>query len=548
MTANILLFILWALGSVFLFIAAFVTAIVCLLLKERAQHTAINVLMLVVTLSVAMGLAANYLPKDLFPQSKRARAAFKLDYARQAEMSASSLAETKYIDKMSQPWMTLNRMDGVPTYADALDASEKTLRKLLDDYPHSAAVASRLAVVVHEKKGDAAKVLREFAARRHRSLAIVSALQDAFGIEHGQTVAHDENESDAGESSEEAGAKSEAVGQSAEDVLIACFPDDYYRREALRSLYQRDANDADKLKSLNAQEDELCRRYQQNLAAYESLRCTFIAVGLFVLALASRATSAISLVESVAISFRQVYGSMLGMIYAQQIAGTVIGIIIGFIIGFTSGYARVHGGKAASIGNVATLSQEIICTVATVATLWCVYFIVCRPARISLSKLFDSELSRQPLLLVLTSLKWFCALVAVNSCIRWIVQMLPLPKGMGNEAQIQMGDAVASGNPVHIALFVLMFCLAAPVVEELVFRGLLYPWLRKRWAMAAAMLGSAALFAFWHLDMLGFFQYFGIGLILAFAYERTRSLTCAVLIHGLWNGWVIILTAWLAAK
>jgi membrane protease YdiL (CAAX protease family) len=78
--------------------------------------------------------------------------------------------------------------------------------------------------------------------------------------------------------------------------------------------------------------------------------------------------------------------------------------------------------------------------------------------------------------------------------------------------------------------------VVAPIVEELLFRGLLYATLRIRLGPAPAALGSAAAFALAHgYGAVGFGAVLASGVLWALAYERTRSLLPGILAHGAGN-------------
>jgi membrane protease YdiL (CAAX protease family) len=98
------------------------------------------------------------------------------------------------------------------------------------------------------------------------------------------------------------------------------------------------------------------------------------------------------------------------------------------------------------------------------------------------------------------------------------------------------------GHSILLALPVV--CVAAPIVEETVFRGIVYRWLRSVLPIAPAMAVSAAIFAAAHAVTLLFLPLLGLGILLAWIYERSGSIWPGVLVHGLFNlvGIVDILT------
>lgn len=94
--------------------------------------------------------------------------------------------------------------------------------------------------------------------------------------------------------------------------------------------------------------------------------------------------------------------------------------------------------------------------------------------------------------------------------------------------------SAAQGTLVQFALTLLVVGLAVPFGEELLFRGLLYTWLR-RWGFAVAAVGSALIFGLYHGVNVVLPATVVLGLILAFAYERSGSIWPAVVGHALYN-------------
>jgi membrane protease YdiL (CAAX protease family) len=84
-------------------------------------------------------------------------------------------------------------------------------------------------------------------------------------------------------------------------------------------------------------------------------------------------------------------------------------------------------------------------------------------------------------------------------------------------------------------LFLLIGGVISPITEEIVFRGVLYGYLR-RWGMLAATIGSTVFFVLAH-SIQGAFPITQIvgGLVFAVAYERERNLLVPIVIHMLGN-------------
>jgi membrane protease YdiL (CAAX protease family) len=76
----------------------------------------------------------------------------------------------------------------------------------------------------------------------------------------------------------------------------------------------------------------------------------------------------------------------------------------------------------------------------------------------------------------------------------------------------------------------------APLGEEVAFRGVLYPALRRRFGVAPAVALSAAVFAVAHgYGVVGFAEVFWSGVLWALAYERTGSLWPSIVAHAAGN-------------
>ena len=86
-------------------------------------------------------------------------------------------------------------------------------------------------------------------------------------------------------------------------------------------------------------------------------------------------------------------------------------------------------------------------------------------------------------------------------------------------------------RPGVLALTVLLACLIGPVAEELLFRGVLYPALRRRLSRVAAMLISGIAFALIHTNVMGLLPIVLLGVTLAYLYERTGSIAGPIALH-----------------
>lgn len=98
-------------------------------------------------------------------------------------------------------------------------------------------------------------------------------------------------------------------------------------------------------------------------------------------------------------------------------------------------------------------------------------------------------------------------------------------------------DTGMLGDGQEVWMYVLAV-VAAPIVEEFIFRGLLFRGMRHAWGFVPSMLASAAIFAVIH-PAWGWPAVFGLGCATAWTLERTNRLPAAMLVHALYNAFVI---------
>ena len=86
------------------------------------------------------------------------------------------------------------------------------------------------------------------------------------------------------------------------------------------------------------------------------------------------------------------------------------------------------------------------------------------------------------------------------------------------------------------ALSIISAVIAAPIFEELVFRGLLFATFRRRFGVLFSAFASALIFAVAHgYGWVGLVSVLWSGALWAWSYERTRSVVPGMLAHAFVN-------------
>jgi membrane protease YdiL (CAAX protease family) len=127
----------------------------------------------------------------------------------------------------------------------------------------------------------------------------------------------------------------------------------------------------------------------------------------------------------------------------------------------------------------------------------------------------------------------------------WLCVTAILYTGIGLwDVTLAQGRALFAPYLGNLPAFVLFCVLAGPlaaVCEEVLFRGLLFRWLRQRWSFAPAALVSGLIFALIHpylyvespaLFIAFLFDLVAISVILAFLFEISKSLWPSIIAHA----------------
>jgi membrane protease YdiL (CAAX protease family) len=90
---------------------------------------------------------------------------------------------------------------------------------------------------------------------------------------------------------------------------------------------------------------------------------------------------------------------------------------------------------------------------------------------------------------------------------------------------------------------ILAIAVTAPIVEEIIFRGILLKGFLKHYSVRKSIILSALLFGMIHMNPWQFVSAFAGGLILGWWYVKTNSILTPIFGHALNNGLSFILTA-----
>jgi hypothetical protein len=188
-----------------------------------------------------------------------------------------------------------------------------------------------------------------------------------------------------------------------------------------------------------------------------------------------------------------------------------------------AGVVRALGEQAMAVMVVLSIALQAIGMVAVV------YLIAVRWRRVPWSALGVTMPPRRWWFRAISLSVLALFLVAgVNLLVALVVGELPL------NPQIKM-IAPAGFSWFGLLSVLLMAGVVAPIAEELVFRGVIYRWMRIRWGMPVGVTLSALCFSTLHGIPWLIPALTAVGMLLALIYERSGSLWPAVVTHGLFN-------------
>ena len=105
-------------------------------------------------------------------------------------------------------------------------------------------------------------------------------------------------------------------------------------------------------------------------------------------------------------------------------------------------------------------------------------------------------------------------------------------------------ESAKKENIPTLIFFVVMAVVVAPIAEEILFRGILYPAIKQIGYPRVAVIGTALLFALFHVNLLTFASLTVVALGLIALYEFTDNLLAPITAHAVFNASNLIMLFW----
>lgn len=160
---------------------------------------------------------------------------------------------------------------------------------------------------------------------------------------------------------------------------------------------------------------------------------------------------------------------------------------------------------------------------------------LCVHRRLNAVQLFGLR-QMSPLRTLGTALRWvvpgYFAIMIVSAAVLPLIEHLT---GIELKQQLIVQNAPQISDRNTRFLMFLTLAAGAPVMEELIFRGVLYSIAARFIHPAYAAVATGVFFAVIHSNLMALVPLTLLGVLFAVAYQRTRSLAVPVLMHSLFN-------------
>jgi membrane protease YdiL (CAAX protease family) len=211
----------------------------------------------------------------------------------------------------------------------------------------------------------------------------------------------------------------------------------------------------------------------------------------------------------------------------------VLSVLVGIVGGLPLGTIAMLA-TGADPDHVRTIDILVFSTVAYVWIIASFWLFAFRRRHASLRLLFPRRLSIGNIAILLPIA--FAAILLSGTITQVVVDLT----GAHDPPRDQLLGEGENINAINWLFLIWEACILAPAAEEFVFRGVVFGFLRKRWPWLAAAAVPAALFALAHPIPVMWPAFFSLGLILAGVRERLNTLLAPIILHGLYNGIVLI--------
>lgn len=181
-----------------------------------------------------------------------------------------------------------------------------------------------------------------------------------------------------------------------------------------------------------------------------------------------------------------------------------------------------------NISNIGNLSFSIFYTIQTLLLLGVVWFFAIYWHGASIKDLGFRYYS------ILKTI-WYTFISLLFIFLISFLYIFVLKSIFGIEAPPSKIDELVANRNISSNILIIVTAVVAPFCEEVYFRGFLYPAFKKNFGVLVALFLSSFLFSLAHLELYSFIPIMVIGWLLAYIYEKTKSIFTVIFLHSVYN-------------
>ena len=112
---------------------------------------------------------------------------------------------------------------------------------------------------------------------------------------------------------------------------------------------------------------------------------------------------------------------------------------------------------------------------------------------------------------------------------------------VSDESPLELVASISVSKYFSLVTTLILLAIAVPIIEELLFRGLILDSLSESYGSWASIFISSVIFAILHIHPLSILNAFWGGMIYGYVRMRTNSLWPSIFLHSMWNGHIVLL-------
>lgn len=212
----------------------------------------------------------------------------------------------------------------------------------------------------------------------------------------------------------------------------------------------------------------------------------------------------------------------------------LIALLVGIYYGTSKILGMLNGIEFLSITSINNLSFSILYGIQVFLMLGVVWFFA-----IYWRKSTPRDLGLRYYSIFKTLWYTFLALIAIFALS--FLYVFIITSAFNIEAPVSKIEQLVKGRHISTNILLVVVAVVAPFSEEIFFRGFLYSAFKKAWGVNVGLFLSSLLFALAHMEVYSFIPIFLIGWMLAYIFEKTRSLFPVIFLHAIYNLILILL-------